>query len=399
VRDVAQRVAGGDVLQADERVDVAGRRLVDRVLLVGVHLEQLADALLLALGGVEHLGTGRDATGVHPDVGELAEERVSRDLERQGRERLGGGWLADDHLLLVVRGVTLHRRDVHRRGQVVDDGVEHGLHALVLDRRPAQHGIGLTGDGEGTDAALDLLRGQLLAAEVLLEQLVVPLGHGLDEPAAVQLDLLDHLGRYVLDRVVLALAHVVAPGERTTVDQVNDADEAVLGPDRQLQRQRLGLEPVDDRVDGEVEVRAELVHLVDEADARDVVLVRLAPHRLGLGLDTLLAVEDGNGTVEHAKRALHLDGEVDVTRGVDDVDLVALPVAGRRGGGDRDPALLLLLHPVHGRGAVVRLAHLVVDPGVEEDPLGHGGLAGVDVRHDADVADPLEVGEHVQCHV
>ena len=52
---------------------------------------------------------------------------------------------------------------------------------------------------------------------------------------------------------------------------------------------------------GEVEVGADLVHLVDEADARDVVLVGLAPDLLGLRLDAFLAVEHGNGTVEHAQ--------------------------------------------------------------------------------------------------
>ena len=66
--------------------------------------------------------------------------------------------------------------------------------------------------------------------------------------------------------------------------------------------------------DGEVEVRAELVHLVDEADARDVVLVGLTPDGLRLGLDALLAVEHGDGTVEDAQRALDLDREVHVAR-------------------------------------------------------------------------------------
>ena len=47
---------------------------------------------------------------------------------------------------------------------------------------------------------------------------------------------------------------------------------------------------------------------------------------------------------------------------------------------------------------VVRLADLVVDAGVEQDPLGRRGLTGVDVRHDADVADLVEVGEHFLCH-
>ena len=43
-------------------------------------------------------------------------------------------------------------------------------------------------------------------------------------------------------------------------------------------------------------------------------------------------------------------------------------------------------------GAVVGLTDLVVDAGVEQDALGGGGLAGVDVRHDADVADLGQVG-------
>jgi hypothetical protein len=62
------------------------------------------------------------------------------------------------------------------------------------------------------------------------------------------------------------------------------------------------------------------------------------------------------------------------------------PVAVGRGGGDGDAALLLLDHEVHRGGALVDLAHLVVDPRVEEDPLGHRGLARVDVGHDPDVA-------------
>jgi hypothetical protein len=35
----------------------------------------------------------------------------------------------------------------------------------------------------------------------------------------------------------------------------------------------------------------------------------------------------------------------------------------------------------------MNLAQLVVDPRVEQDPLGGRGLARVDMRHDPDVAD------------
>ena len=102
------------------------------------------------------------------------------------------------------------------------------------------------------------------------------------------------------------------------------------------------------------------------------------------------AVEHDDRAVQHAQGALHLGGEVHVAGGVDHVDLVVLPEAGGGGGSDGDAALLLLFHPVHGGRALMDLADLVGLPGVEQDPLGEGGLAGVDVGDDADVADPIQ---------
>src|SRR4029079_3166000 len=122
------------------------------------------------------------------------------------------------------------------------------------------------------------------------------------------------------------------------------------------------------------------------------------PRGHGLGLGAGDAVEDRDGAVEDAQRTLDLGGEVDVPGGVDDVDLVVLPPAGRRRGRDRDAALLLLLHPVHRGCALVDLTDLVGDAGVEQDPLGGGGLTGIDVRHDADVADLVQVCGDVDSH-
>ena len=45
---VAERVAGARVAQADRRGDVAGVDLLDLLALVGVHLQEAADALLAA---------------------------------------------------------------------------------------------------------------------------------------------------------------------------------------------------------------------------------------------------------------------------------------------------------------------------------------------------------------
>ena len=246
---------------------------------------------------------------------------------------------------------------------------------------------------------MTLVDRQFLAAEVLLQQRFVGLRNGLEQLVAVLVGLVLQFGRNVDGLVGLAELRLAPPYLGIHLDQVDDAFEVALGADGQLDRDDVGAEAVFHRLYREVEVRADLVHLVDEADAGDVVLVGLPPNLLGLRLDTFLAVEHRNGAVQHAQAALHLDGEVDVPGGVDDVDLVVVPEAGGRRGGDGDPALLLLLHPVHGGGAVVHLTDLVADTGVVEDALGRRRLTGVDVRHDADVADLGQVRQHVLlCH-
>ena len=145
-----------------------------------------------------------------------------------------------------------------------------------------------------------------------------------------------------------------------------------------------------------IEVRADAVHLVREDDARNAVAIGLAPHRLRLRLDAGDGIEQRHGAVEHAQRTLDFDREVDVPRRIDDVDAVldrrCASRSSGRGGRDRDAALLLLLHPVHRRGAFVHLADFVRLAGVVEDALGRSRLTGIDVGHDADIPIVLERG-------
>ena len=66
---------------------------------------------------------------------------------------------------VVMRLVTLNRRDVERRRQVIDDGIEQVLHALVLEGGPAQHRHNRVGHGRAAQAAADLIVGELPALE------------------------------------------------------------------------------------------------------------------------------------------------------------------------------------------------------------------------------------------
>ncbi len=137
----------------------------------------------------------------------------------------------------------------------------------------------------------------------------------------VLLGLLSQLGRDVLD-LPLGAQVLVEPDESLHVEEVDDALVVALGSDRELDHGDVGAQPLGDGVDGLEEVGTEPVHLVDEADPGYAVLVGLTPHRLCLRLDSRHAVEHGHRPVKHAQRPFDLDGEVDVTGCVDDVDVV-----------------------------------------------------------------------------
>jgi hypothetical protein len=127
-------------------------------------------------------------------------------------------------------------------------------------------------------------------------------------------DLVDHGGRQGLGPLDV-LAHVVVVEVGDVLDQIDHAEERRLRADRQLDHRRLGLQAVDDHVERPLERGAGPVHLVDEAEAGDRVLVGLPPDRLGLRLDAGDRVEDDHAAVKDTERPLDLDREVDVPRG------------------------------------------------------------------------------------
>ena len=243
-----------------------------------------------------------------------------------------------------------------------------------------------------SQGGLEHVHGDLGVLEHELHDLVGEVGGGVEQLLAL---LGGEVGELLRDGVHdLGVDHALGvllevPGLHG--DEVDDAPEVVLGAHGDLGRDRVGGKAVLHGLDGAEEVGADAVILVDERDARDVVVGGLTPDGLGLRLDAGDGVEDRDGTVEDAQAALDLGREVDVTRGVDDLDDVVLPEARGGGGGDGDAALLLLNHPVHGGSALVDLTDLVGLAGVVEDALGSGGLAGIDVGHDADVAHVFEL--------
>ncbi len=280
-----------------------------------------------------------------------------------------------------------HRRNVERRRQIVDYRVEHRLHAFVLEGGAADHREDFHLQGSAAEGGFQFGLANGFAFNVLVHQLVliVVFHDGLDQHLMVGLRLLLQLFGNFFDLELGAQAFVI-PHDRLHGHQVDDAFELFFLADGQLDSDGAGIEALADGVDCMLEVGAHLVHLVDEANARNPVLIGLPPDGFRLRLDSVHGIEHGAGAIEHAQRTLDLSGEVDVAGGVDDIDANIFPDTGSGGGGDGDAALLLLRHPVHRRRAFMDLTNAVRASCIEQDALRGGGLTGIDVGHDADIS-------------
>ena len=136
------------------------------------------------------------------------------------------------------------------------------------------------------------------------------------------------------------------------------------------------------------------VHLVDEADAWDSVLVGLPPDSFALGFNTFNGTEYNHGPIEHSKAAFDFCSEVHVAGSIDDVDRRSLPAAGHGGGVDRDAALGFFGVKIGLGGALIDVTHAMGCAGIIEYPLGGCGFPGVDVRNDSDVTNGFDASLH-----
>src|SRR5208283_3556434 len=347
------------------------------------------------------------------------DERIAPELERQRTEL---------HIV-VSRGKRFSPgigidsfcwRNIQRARKIIDDGVDEVLNSLVLKCRTAGYRDKLIRYGKPADSRFQIFWSYRLFFEEESSDFFVEIGYLLDQ---VVIGLVDHRLMLVRDG-----SHLIGGPERIAVG-INDrffVDDIELTPDVILLAQwnedwpGVSSEFGPDLLDDVVEVGSDFVHLVNETDPGNIVLVCLTPDRFGLRLHTSHAVEHEDRAVQDTQRSLDFRSEIDVPGSVDDVDTLWLvfkkfentffcaliPEAGRRGRRDRDTAFLFLLHPVGHGVAVIDIADSVNHSGVEQDPLSQSGLASIDMRADSNVPRSFQgvstiwrirIGRHNNC--
>ena len=384
---VAESVTRSGIFQTDSRGDVACVNGLDVFSVVRVHLNYTSDSLVLVLRSVVNAGTCLKNARIYSEEAELSYEGVGSNLERESCKRL---FIARRSFNFFA-GLGVNALDVgnvDRCRHIVNDSVEQLLYALVFIGSTAGYGNHCVSDGRLSDNSLHLINSDLFVCKELLSNIVIYLSEVLDKVVAIFLSLLHHVLRYIGD--VDVSTEVVSVDIRLHFQQVDDALEIFFSADRQLDRNSVSFKSVMKHIKNVVEVSAHNIHLVYINHSGDLVVISLTPNCFGLRLNASLSTENGYGSVEYTERSFNLYGEVNVSRGVDDVESVTLPVASSSSGGDCDTSLLLLCHPVHRSCTLVSFSNFMVYTGIKQDTLGRGCFTGVNMSHDTNISGILQ---------
>ena len=144
-----------------------------------MHFQQASDTLALAGADVQHAVAALELAGIDANECQLADERVGHDLEGQGGKGLLVVGLAG--LFFVSVGIRSHDvRNVKRRGQKINHGIEQRLHAFVLERGAADDREYLQRNGALAQRGFQLVGGNAFAFQEFVQDGVVVFRDGLD---------------------------------------------------------------------------------------------------------------------------------------------------------------------------------------------------------------------------
>ena len=385
---VTQGVTSLHLVHLANGADVAAHELLDLGVLLAGHHIQTAQLFVVAGVGVHQSHVGGQVVGEHLDKGELAV------LVGHRLKDVGGGHstLGDDELGGLALTVGTHGGNTFQRsGEQVDDQVQqhHGAQAGV--GRAAQHGD----DGAVLDAGLQALHhlgvGEGLAGEVFVHEFLAGLSDRLHE---FFVNFLND-GDLVLGDLDLHTLAVVEL-EGSLVEHIGDAgDPLVLVPDGDHHGGDVLAEVLAEGIEGRVKIHIVFVHLRDVDQPGHLPLIEQLPGPLGAHRQAALGRAHQNTGVGHRQALHHFTGKIEVTGGVQHVDLTTVIFHRNHRGGDGDLTLDFLGIVVADGVAVGGLTQTVDDAGRTQEALHQSGLSVTTVTQQTDVSNCMRRIAHV----
>ena len=130
---VAKRVASRDVLDSDDRGDVARVTGLDVFAFVRLDLNQTRNALTFVRARIVNVVAFAERAGINAEENEFPDKRIAPQFEREGTE-VSVVVRRRFHRLVRVGLHAFGRRNVERARQIIDNRVDQILNTNILQR-------------------------------------------------------------------------------------------------------------------------------------------------------------------------------------------------------------------------------------------------------------------------
>ena len=227
---VGQSIAGEGVLQLRHRADVARVQFGNRSDGLSHQAPDVRQTLVDARPEVDPMFVVLQNTGAYLEIGNSSCERIGHGLENVKRQRLlildlAGDFVPAEHLR--QQGSV-----IHRSGQVVHHEVEQPVRADILISGGAQHRPHAPLFYRLLKTFDNMCDRQRALLEELFEKCIVAFGHHFHQRLMSDLRLIRHVGGNLAFLALPVTAWRIAVALHA--DQIDDAAEALLRADREL---------------------------------------------------------------------------------------------------------------------------------------------------------------------
>src|ERR1700736_6276869 len=135
---ISARITSKGITQTDCSTNITSADLIDIFTVIGMHTQQPTNALTLPLNSILNRCTLCQRPRINTQVRETTNKWIGDNLEDQCTERCLVINCTYDSLTTI--GIDASgRSNIQRRRQVCYYSIQYSLHALVLQRTPAQY--------------------------------------------------------------------------------------------------------------------------------------------------------------------------------------------------------------------------------------------------------------------
>ena len=362
-----QTVAGAGRRQLRQSADIPCVKFAYFHGLIALHYVQLADLLLDVFIHIVDQVVRLEHAGIHLDQRVLADKGIHDGFPNIGRLCLG------EIIVRMVNLVGLHIDACHfpvlRAGHIFHDVIQQSENALTQDIGPHGHGYDAAIAHIGTQCRADLGLREGLPIEEALHHLLTGLRHRLHQGVPADLQIGFIVLRHLAGNHFLTLPAVAGLG-----NHIHIAHEFLILTNGQIEGGQFLAKEVGHILHHLAEGCVVHIHIGHIHESGQFIFLTQLPSLQRAHLNAGLAVHHDDGGACGAQSLFHFSHEIKIPRGVENINLMPLPLNGNDGCTDGKLPLLLFFSIITYSIAICYFTHSGSNAGQVCHRLNQAGL-------------------------